>query len=425
MSIPNNITKEDIIEAIQKIDDGQEKVPIHREGIKYEISYNGKGYPQKFLISLANKIRNGKELSSEEFIANEATRYLENLGFKVSVKENYHNDKEVESMSEQKMPEELTQEQINQKFRDYKSNGQIEFITFHPSYSYEEFIEGITFDFKSGLEGKYILKEGVFKSLCSKALFLALKGINKIETEPTDYSIEGTWRNLYDIYKNLSQEEKQELWKNANNSDCRVVLIIDEINRGDVAKIFGELITSIEDDKRLSVEDLWTCTLPISRDQFGVTPNLFIIGTMNTADRSIVNLDIALRRRFSLEPLWPILKSEDVENKKDYEFINLLNSTDPKIQKGLLIIESLNKKIKDEPGLGQDRLIGHSFLFDLQKFETIEKWLTNKILPLLYEYSDADRLKFFELLKVIKPNLDLNKIEEWYKFKNLSSELAA
>ncbi len=174
-----------------------------------------------------------------------------------------------------------------------------------------------------------------------------------------------------------------------------VVLIIDEINRGNVSQIFGELITLIEEDKRLGMEESLEVILPYSKMKFGVPPNLYIIGTMNTADRSVEALDTALRRRFSFIHMEP---KEDILTKDlDGENINLQ-----------LLLQSLNKRLrilKDE-----DHTIGHAWFMGVKNIKQLREVFGNKILPLLQEYFYNDYEKLGLLLgdAFFKPHIQVN-----------------
>jgi 5-methylcytosine-specific restriction endonuclease McrBC GTP-binding regulatory subunit McrB len=127
------------------------------------------------------------------------------------------------------------------------------------------------------------------------------------------------------------------------------VLIIDEINRGNVSQIFGELITLIEDDKREGCAEALEVMLPYSKKSFSVPPNLYIIGTMNTADRSVEALDTALRRRFSFIEMLPQEDNPDIRDIKD---INLKD-----------VLKSINRRL--ETLLSRDHMIGHSFFLNI------------------------------------------------------------
>ncbi len=210
------------------------------------------------------------------------------------------------------------------------------FITFHPSYAYEDFVEGLRPVIQDG-SLNYKVLPGVFKDICDKA---------------------------------------------KSNHGTQYVLVIDEINRANIAKVFGELITLIEDDKREGVGNQPPITLPYSQEPFLVPQNLYIIGTMNTADRSIALLDIALRRRFAfleLEPQPELLADSTV-------------GVDLK-----LLLEELNKRIVAL--LDRDHRIGHSYLMKKDKpiieLEDLRFAWYYRIIPLLQEYfyNDGERLR--------------------------------
>lgn len=152
------------------------------------------------------------------------------------------------------------------------------------------------------------------------------------------------------------------------------VLIIDEINRGNVSQIFGELITLIEEDKRVGNAEELQLTLPYSKTRFGVPANLYIIGTMNTADRSVEALDTALRRRFNFEEMLP---NHEILEGKEIGGIALDQ-----------LLSVLNKRI--EILLDRDHTIGHSYLINVQSEEDLKYAFKNNIIPLLQEYFYGD-----------------------------------
>lgn len=158
------------------------------------------------------------------------------------------------------------------------------------------------------------------------------------------------------------------------------VLIIDEINRGNISQIFGELITLIEDDKRLGKDEVLEVILPYSKEKFGVPPNLFIIGTMNTADRSVEALDTALRRRFNFEEMSP--KPELIKQEGKLE-----NGVLENIELDLLL-NTINRRI--EKLLDKDHQIGHSYFISIANLTDLKSVFQNKIIPLLQEYFYGD-----------------------------------
>ena len=257
----------------------------------------------------------------------------------------------------------------------------VEFVTFHPAFSYEDFVEGIkpeTYeDPETGRkELLFKVEEGVFRRISKNAYnaLLAWTGVQKEWTENTGLP-------------SLSEDE-MELVKSKIKSEPdgmpKFYLIIDEINRGDIPKIFGELITLLEADKRLFMDNETVTTLPYSKKRFGVPPNLYMIGTMNTSDRSIALMDVALRRRFGFIEIMPdydVLRERIVEAapqgvKQDAE-------------EAVKALETLNKRITRE--YDRDHQIGHSYYFRLKdhldsKEEFLEElkmiWF-HEILPLL------------------------------------------
>ncbi len=177
------------------------------------------------------------------------------------------------------------------------------------------------------------------------------------------------------------------------------ILIIDEINRGDISKIFGELITLIEEDKRIDNKYQMKITLPYSKEPFGVPNNLYIIGTMNTADRSIALLDTALRRRFDFEEIMP---RPELLNNKVIEGTNINLQT---------LLTRINDRITDK--YDRDHQIGHSYLMGVNTKEQLERAYKNRILPLLNEYFYNDSKTVAEILNCNEGELqtsDFNSI---------------
>lgn len=226
------------------------------------------------------------------------------------------------------------------------------FVTFHPSFTYEDFVEGIRPESDpEGAAVRYPLRPGIFREACERAVQLA--GFNQ---------------GLADFCA-LPSEERRAMIEDAPPT----VLFIDEINRGNVARILGELITLLEPDKRLGAPEELMVTLPGSRTLFGVPSNLWLIGTMNTADRSVVALDVALRRRFAFEECPPDSTVLDGLTVEEIDLGRLLRT----INGRLLVLRD------------RDHLLGHAFFLPLKDDSTLDglrRVFANAVLPLLMEY---------------------------------------
>ncbi len=197
-------------------------------------------------------------------------------------------------------------------------------------------------------------------------------------------NLQSDTRSKRDIPVELKYEDKKSIvksyWKNSKGKPTEdeksepFVIIIDEINRGNVSQIFGELITLIEEDKRLGKSEALEVKLPYSKESFGVPPNVYIIGTMNTADRSVEALDTALRRRFSFEEMPPKYELEELDGEV---FGYPLHK----------ILKAINLRI--EKLLDRDHAIGHSYFLNKTN-DTIVESFYRCIIPLLQEYFFGD-----------------------------------
>ncbi|GAB4015476.1 hypothetical protein GCM10028808_40840 [Spirosoma migulaei] len=224
-------------------------------------------------------------------------------------------------------------------------------ITFHPSYSYEEFVEGIRPEVING-QISYRIRRGIFHKACLSAIQQAGYG------------------TMADCLNDSPETRRQKLQKAPVH-----YLLIDEVNRANVASVFGDLITLLESDKRLGAENELWLTLPYSQERFGVPINLFVIGTMNTTDRSIALLDIALRRRFSFREMRP-----------DPTVLGEIDG----IQLGQLL-RTINERI--ECLLDRDHQIGHAYLTNVETYAQLCDAFRDRIIPLLQEYFFNDWAK--------------------------------
>ena len=371
---------------------------------------------------------------------------------------------------------------LRHRFNEYMEEGWIQYVTFHPSFAYEDFVEGIKPQTTQKGNVVYEVEDGVFKyiSLTAKRhlvevllslipvqevnidydslfasflMFLESDDFNSFESRtgkrmllqkvarngnltvrPENsflaYTIVKTkLKKLYKAFQSIDDikhtqndinlllggvntraywsvfnelkkfepsfvqalmEEDQgdiqlpeegidafelsNLSEVAKNRAGKFVLIIDEINRGNIAGIFGDMITLIEEDKRESNPEALKTILPYSKSYFCVPPNLHIIGTMNTADRSVESLDTALRRRFTF-----------VEQKPTPEVLNQTPISGVDLKR---MLDKINQRISIL--LDEDHVIGHSYFMDVNSFAELKSVFANKILPLLQEYFYGD-----------------------------------
>ncbi|WP_064119949.1 McrB family protein [Pseudomonas fluorescens] len=382
---------------------------------------------------------------------------------------------------------------LKKRFDELAADGHVEFVTFHQSFSYEDFVEGLRA--VSGDDGqlRYEVADGVFKNLCSaasadssrdpssaaqllgstfrdsnadgalcqcfskgesfgrgyvvesssndllslikpngKQLPIGMSILNTLaeyvragrltiadiniksvfdkipETKLEPYLVNGYNNILPTLVERVLSRPHNEVKSiaMAQHNSARV-LIVDEINRGNISRIFGELITLIEPSKRLGAEESLEITLPYSKERFSVPGNVYLIGTMNTTDRSLAGLDIALRRRFTFREMTPkpeLLKNVVVEGINVGQLLDVMNQR----------VELL---------LDRDHCLGHAYFMPLEKDSTVERLgqiFREQIVPLLQEYffEDWQRIqwvlndhrKAFENCFIQQPSISSNSI---------------
>lgn len=228
---------------------------------------------------------------------------------------------------------------------------QVKTVTFHPSFTYEDFMEGLTAQSQEGVL-TFDVDKGVFAEFCEAAA---------------------------------------EAYEDADGTPPRYVLIIDEINRGNLASVFGETITLLEPDKRSGGSAAVKTDLAHSGDSLSIPPNLYLIGTMNTADRSIALVDAALRRRFRFKAYPPdydlLFEEYGFEDEADAEDAAGQQSGEESLRAlSILGLREINHRILRASSLGRGKQIGHSYLLDRESGEAIVDAWRYEILPLLEEY---------------------------------------
>ncbi len=338
------------------------------------------------------------------------------------------------------------------QFDELVTKGQIQFVTFHQSYSYEDFVEGIKSVVNAEGQVEYKIEDGIFKRICHEAgkrsspslsfedaydLFVdevesqggkfELKTIvqkkpfnvkmsslgnsraipkTKDATEMTitksnlkayiENGVIKDWKPYTTTIGEYIRDKYISKSTTVDNSDKNYVLIIDEINRGNISKIFGELITLIEKSKRLGETEALKVKLTYSgtesKEDFGVPNNLFILGTMNSADKSIALVDTALRRRFEFIEY----AADQTLLSNNVEGINLQE-----------LLKTINSRI--EILLDKDHKIGHAYLINVESKNQLCEAFRNRIIPLLEEYFFGD---YEKIQLVLGDNTEYNKVKE-------------
>lgn len=361
----------------------------------------------------------------------------------------------------------LSRNLVKDEYERLVKSGRIQFVTFHQSYGYEEFVEGLKAETDAENQISYKIAKGIFKNICQQAsqgfeveedplesaiaqfkadieegdstYLKTLRGkkfevqfhgnstfrvfpketiredlgqgypvsIDNIRDQHRGINLEKIYNSSYvkAMLKYLTETYKVDVFQTPQHGHAKnFVLVIDEINRGNISKIFGELITLIEPSKRAGKKEALTIKLPYSQEDFSVPDNLYIIGTMNTADRSLAMMDTALRRRFDFIEMMP-----------DLSVLQNLTVKDIRIDELLRIMNERIETLYD-----REHTLGHAFFIPVKEacdigdedeaWQILQSIFQYKILPLLEEY-------FFEDWEKIRLVLgDNQKLTEDYQF---------
>ena len=386
------------------------------------------------------------------------------------------------SILDPKYDPQLDRKELKKGFDAYKEQGRIKFVTFHQSFSYEDFVEGIRAETDGTGQLRYEVKPGVFKEICEDAqteidakqdnelvpieesinsaidqiitqaktqemIFHTKRGAEiKVSSNSagTLFALTSTGsnvplsirhiRNYLKIQSDMILDQKSYEWAIAYSLRSKVkftssvekvkpyVLIIDEINRGNISRIFGELITLIEDSKRQDAEEQLSVILPYSKKEFSVPNNVYIIGTMNSSDRSLTGLDIALRRRFTFIAMPP--QPKEIKNRNG-ELLKISGKDQNGNDKDVIVAEilsAMNQRI--EVLLDRDHCIGHANFMSLtaeSKVDELAQVFKQKIIPQLQEYFFDDWSK---INMVLNGNgmLKAQNVERSVLFPNVDTE---